>query len=127
MGFEKSRIEALAQDFPEYERELMAIHDRIVDLMIPFQRRWYYHPEFKGRYSIKNILPVLIPSLRYDALDIQDGSAAGLVYSQLKYQDEDTKQMQRKQLLAYCELDTLAMVRVLDYLKGIVLNGSAQK
>ncbi len=119
MGFEKTRIKDLALIFPDYREALLAINERVLDLMIPFQKRWYYHPEFKGRYSIKKVLPVLIPDLRYDTLEIQEGGAASLVYSQLKYQDEDTRQIQRKQLLAYCRLDTLAMVRILDYLKKV--------
>ncbi len=119
MGFEKARINDLSKIYPQHEDALLAIDERIVDLMIPFQKRWYYHPEFKGRYSIKKVLPVLIPELRYDALGIQEGGMASLVYSQLKYQDEETKQLQRKQLLAYCELDTLAMVRILEYLSSL--------
>jgi hypothetical protein len=90
--------------------------------MTPFQKRWYYHPEFKGSYSIKNVLPVLCPDLRYDTLTIQEGGMAGIVYAHLKLQDEDIAAIQREHLLAYCKMDTLAMVRVLAWLQKEVLS-----
>lgn len=98
MGFEKTRIKDLAKLYPQFETELLAINDRVLDLMTPFQKRWYYHPAFKGSYSIKTVLPVLIPELRYDELDIQEGGMASLVYSQLKNQDMVTATIQRQAL-----------------------------
>jgi hypothetical protein len=41
------------------------------------------------------------------------------VYSQLKYQDQHTATIQRQALRAYCKMDTLAMVKIVDYLKMI--------
>lgn len=125
MTFEKNRIKDLAKIYPQYETELLAINDRIYDLMIPFQKRWYYHPAFKGSYSIKVVLPVLIPELSYDELEIQEGGTASLVYAQLKHQDAETARVQCEQLLAYCKLDTLAMVRIfrkLEYLVNVYTN-----
>ncbi len=119
MTFERNRIKELAYSIPQYKSELLALNNRMVDLMIPFQKRWYYHPNFKGSYSIKTILPILIPQLRYDRLPINEGGLASLVYSQLKYQDTETQELQREQLLAYCELDTVAMVEVLGFLRGL--------
>lgn len=117
MGFEKTRIKDLAKLYPQFETELLAINERVFDLMIPFQKRWYYHPSFKGSYSIKAVLPVLIPDLQYDELDIQEGGMASLVYSQLKYQDKVTATIQRHALREYCKMDTLAMVKLFEYLK----------
>lgn len=117
-SFEKQRIEQLALLFPQHTEPLLALTPRLIDLMTPFQKRWYYHPEFKGRFSIKNILPVLCPDLRYDKLVIREGNMAGMVYAQLKLQDDRTAALQREQLLAYCKLDTLAMVRVLEVLRA---------
>lgn len=119
MGFEKTRIKDLAKLYPQFETELLAINDRVFDLMIPFQKRWYYHPHFRGSYSIKAVLPVLIPELRYDELDIPEGKMASLVYSQLKFQDQITATLQRQALRAYCKMDTLAMVKIVDCLKMI--------
>lgn len=116
-SFERQRIEELARLYPQYTDALLALTPRLIDLMAPFQKRWYYHPEFKGRFSIKNVLPVLCPDLRYDSLIIREGGMATITYEQLKYQDEDTIRLQREHLLAYCKMDTLAMVRVLNALR----------
>jgi hypothetical protein len=118
MSFEKSLISELMELYPQYESALGAIKERIVDLMVPFQKRWYYHPAFQGSYSIKYVLPALIPELSYKDLEIQEGAAASLVYGQLKTQKKETVKIQREQLLAYCKLDTLAMVRILDHLRN---------
>jgi hypothetical protein len=120
MNFEKQRIKELATLYPNFEKELLAINERVVDLMIPFARRWYYHPDFKGSYSIKAVLPVLIPELRYDVLPIQEGGMASLAYVQLKWQDDETISLQRQQLMDYCKMDTLAMVKILEYLRQVI-------
>lgn len=114
MAFEKMCIRKLIENFPKYENELQAIHDRIVDLMIPFKKKWIDIPACEGSASIKKVLPVFVPELSYESLDIQEGMYASFVYSQLKYQDEETQQLQRTQLLEYCKLDTLAMVKILE-------------
>lgn len=119
-SFEKTRIKELAQLYPQHSGTLLALTTRIFDLMTPFQKRWYYHPEFKGNYSIKNVLPVLSPGLRYDTLTIREGDTASKVYAQLKLQDAETASLQREHLLAYCKMDTLAMVRILEFLRKCV-------
>ena len=120
MSFEKSVILELSRLFPAYETELLALVDRMKDLMLPFQQRWYYHPALKGSHSIKTILPHLIPDLSYSSLQIQEGGTASLVYGQLKSQSPVTYETQRKALLEYCKLDTYAMVRILERLKELV-------
>ncbi|MBK9391752.1 MAG: DUF2779 domain-containing protein [Bacteroidetes bacterium] len=118
-SFEKTRLKELAEDFPQFAHPIESIINRIVDLMKPFQSRWYYHPGFEGSYSIKNVLPVLVPDLNYSSMEIQEGGTASLVYSLLRDQDSDTRIVQRKQLLDYCRLDTLAMVEILHVLRKI--------
>jgi len=51
MSFEKSRITDLADIYPQCGLELLAINNRICDLMIPFQKRRFCHPRFGGSYS----------------------------------------------------------------------------
>lgn len=99
---------------------LQGIIDRIVDLMIPFRDRWYYTPEMQGSYSIKKVLPALVPELSYEELPIKEGETASLTFSQLvqgtfKGDLEET----RLHLLEYCKMDTLAMVEILKHLKNI--------
>jgi hypothetical protein len=112
--FEISRLKELARDFPEFELEIFNVIERIVDLMIPFRKKQYYHPDFNESYSIKKVLPVLVPELSYDGLIIKEGGSASNTYSELKYQAAEIAAEQRVQLLEYCKLDTFAMVKILE-------------
>lgn len=82
-------------NFPQYENELQSIIDRMVDLKIPFSKKWIDIPACQGSASIKNVLPVFIPALSYEELDIQEGMTASFVYSQLAFQDEETQLIHR--------------------------------
>jgi hypothetical protein len=115
--FEDSRLKELGRDFPQYLEAIESIRTRLVDLMVPFRKKQYYHPEFQGSYSIKKVLPVLVPELSYGNLEVQDGGSASLIYSQLKDQDTETQTKHREGLLAYCEMDTLAMVKILEKMR----------
>ena len=94
---------------------------RIKDLIDPFKNGWYYAPGMNGSNSIKAVLPALVPELDYHDLPIQEGVTASLRYGQLAAGtfEGDVAQL-RADLLAYCKLDTLAMVRVLEVLEGVV-------
>ena len=88
--------------------------------MIPFQKRWYYKPEMQGSYSIKKVLPALVPSLSYKDLNIQEGGTASSTFSQMAQGIFNGEVEQtRKDLLEYCKLDTLAMVKILEVLRGV--------
>ncbi len=114
--FSQSR-RSIHEDFPLYEKQISNLIERVVDLMVPFRKKEYYHPDFNESYSIKNVLPVLVPELSYSALAIQDGGSASLIYSELKNQSEEIRAEQRKQLLEYCKLDTLAMAKIYDKIR----------
>lgn len=124
MGFEKGVIRKLANLFGEYTYDLMSIHDNCKDLMIPFQNKDYYHPKMKGSYSIKYVLPALVPEFEnaYKELDlIHNGGEAMEAFANLsKIEGVELKQRYRDSLLEYCKLDTLAMVKVLEKLKESV-------
>lgn len=123
-SFEKTRIKELARDFPMYAEPLMKIRDGIVDLALPFSRRHYYHPELRGKYSIKVVLPHLVPEMAkaYKELElVQNGSDAMNTFPRLKTMGQEERDRYRSALLRYCELDTLAMVRVLARLRSMVI------
>ena len=103
--------------FPRYSNELRGIVNRLKDLMIPFQQKWYYTPEMKGSYSIKLVLPALVPELSYDGLPIKEGGAASNTFLSMVNGtfEGDVKEI-RNQLIEYCELDTYAMVKILEKL-----------
>jgi len=118
-GFEKGRLEELASALPDLEAPLMQIHGRVVDLE-PIVTQHVYHPEFRGSFSLKVVLPALCPELTYDDLTIKDGGTAQLELARLLYSGSplpDQEQASvREALLAYCERDTLAMVALYERL-----------
>ena len=120
IGFERGKINGLIEAFPQYILELSGIVDRLKDLMTPFQQKWYYTPEMKGSYSIKSVLPALIPELSYNDLEIKDGGTASNTFlSIVNGTFQGDLQVARKQLLEYCKLDTYAMVKILEKLTQI--------
>ena len=124
MSFEKRVLRALAKDFKPFATHLMKIHDNMVDLMLPFQKGYYMTPQMRGRYSIKYVLPALVPQMKsaYDDLNlIRNGSEAMSAFSLLSELNEEEREEMREALLEYCKLDTLAMVWVLDELRGEIL------
>lgn len=117
IGFERGKIQALAKQFAEYAEPLLNIVERLKDLMIPFQQKWYYTPEMRGSYSIKKVLPALVPELSYKDLEINEGNAASNTFSQMaqgKFIGDIDKT--RNDLLEYCKMDTWAMVKILQKL-----------
>lgn len=123
MGFEKGRIRDLAELYPDLREHLMNIHDHIADLMVPFQKKWYYCRAMQGSYSIKYVLPALFPldpELDYHNLEgIHNGSEASTAFGNMEHMSPEELENTRKQLLAYCGLDTYAMVKVWEKLKEV--------
>lgn len=113
--FEKTRIKALQARFGDLVAPLEAILGRIVDLL-PIVRDYVYHPEFRGSFSIKTVLPALVPGLSYDDLEVANGDAAITAFARMA-RGEITGEAAgriRHELLEYCAMDTLAMVRLHD-------------
>lgn len=124
MGFEKGVIRKLAEQFSEFSEHLLSIHDNIQDLMTVFASKDYYTPAMKGSYSIKKVFPALVPEMAqaYKELDgIQNGGDAMQTFAILDtIEDKNEVKRLREALLAYCHLDTLAMVKILEKLKESV-------
>jgi len=123
MSFEKDVNIKLAERFPEFKNHLLAINENVKDLMFPFQKKYYVTPQMQGSYSIKYVLPSLVPSMveAYKNLNgIQNGSDAMNAFAKLSSMNKKEKEETRIALLAYCKLDTLAMVEVLKKLKEVV-------
>ncbi|HCN83622.1 MAG TPA: DUF2779 domain-containing protein [Sphingobacteriaceae bacterium] len=119
-AFENTRLRELKAEFPSWEKTIMAAQERIVDLMVPFRRKEYYLTEMKDSYSIKSVLPAMVPELSYASLPIGNGTDASAAFFNLRHvMNDEEKQATRLALLEYCKLDTLAMVKILEKLKGI--------
>lgn len=119
-SFERQRIRELAAWLPHLGAELTALEGKLVDLLPAIQQH-VYHPRFAGSFSIKQVLNPLVPDLTYDDLAIVDGQVASVEIARLlfvahKVRDRDRL---RRDLLAYCERDTWAMVRLLQRLREL--------
>lgn len=118
-SFEKGVLQDLALWYPEYAQKIERIFSNMIDLAHPFQKRFLYHWQFNGSYSIKAVLPALVPELGYDTMEIRDGEMAGLAYARMqKSGDPEEIEQIRKALFDYCRLDTFAMVKLLEVLKN---------
>ena len=118
-SFEKGVINKLSEKFPKYKEELGLINRRFWDQLVIF-KKFYTDYRFKGSNSLKSVLPVLIPNLKYSDLDIQDGSQAQVGWRKMiSAADDKEKQKLYNQLLEYCKLDTLAMVEIQNFLKNL--------
>ena len=123
MKFEKMIIKSLAEEFADLAPHLMNIYENIKDLMVPFEKKYYYDRAFEGSYSIKYVLPAMCPNdpeLNYHNLDgIHNGGEAMAAFDGLEKRSPEEVAQIRKNLLAYCRLDTLAMVKILEKLDDI--------
>lgn len=118
--FECSCIKRMAARFPTHREVLLAINERIVDLL-PIVRSHYYHPRQHGSWSIKFVLPAIAPDLKYGDLEgVKDGCMAMAAYLEAIHPQtcSERKVDIRNQLLRYCKLDSYAMVRVWQVLSG---------
>lgn len=115
-SFECGRIKELAEMFPDLAEPLMKIQGNIVDLLSVFSSGYYYLQQMHGSLSIKSVLPAMFPndpSLNYDNLDgVHNGGQAMTVFKMIKDMPIAEQASTRQNLLKYCELDTLAMVRI---------------
>ena len=121
IGFERGKLNDLITVYPQYENDINKIILRLKDLMIPFQQKWYYKPEMRGSYSIKAVLPALVPELSYQDLEIKEGGTASTTFVQMINGDfEGDYEKMRHALLEYCKLDTFAMVEILSVLVKVM-------
>jgi hypothetical protein len=112
-SFEKGVIERLSEDFPSEALFLRDLNNRIIDLLDVFTNAWYYVPQMGKSASIKDVLPALVPTLSYSSLPINNGDLANKTYmSMIDGSFKGDINETRNNLLAYCKLDTLAMVEI---------------
>jgi len=117
--FESQRLWELASWLPAYTDRIRGIQRRLWDLL-PVVRNHVYHPAFGGSFSLKAVLPALVPEMTYEGMEVPDGQAAGLVWKTLieRKSTQAECQAMRKALLDYCGQDTLALVRLLEALQS---------
>lgn len=108
--YERDVIRGLARSVPALADKLEPLAERIWDLH-PVIRNNYYHPEFRGSFSIKKVLPAVLPEMSYEDLDITEGGMASVSYERALRSDDWVEREQiYKALREYCAQDTLAML-----------------
>ena len=120
-SYEKQRNEKLAELHPDFAKFLENINEGMFDLMTIFSENYYVDSAFKGSASIKRVLPVIVPELSYKILNISKGDQASERWEKMISSDtsEEEKKQIEKDLLAYCKMDTWAMVKIYEFLKRI--------
>jgi predicted RecB family nuclease len=115
--FESQRLWELAGWLPEYTQRIRDIQRRLWDLL-PVVRNHVYHPAFGGSFSLKAVLPALVPEMSYEGMEVPNGQVAGLAWESIIAGNcsEAERQVKRQALLDYCGQDTLALVRLLETL-----------
>ncbi len=124
-AFEGNVNKRMAELYPDYKDFCLAMNTRLYDLMLIFQKQWHAHPKFKGSYSIKNVLPPLVPELSYKELEVAEGATAMAVWKQIVFDpnlDQKERTRLKEAMLEYCKTDSLAMVKIWEYLKRLVSN-----
>ncbi len=110
-SFEKTTIRGFAQLHPHLSKELDGLIHRLVDLEAIIHNN-FYHPDFHGSTSIKWVLPALVPELSYDRLSVGDGDSAMAAFAYLALDQDPRPEETKRNLLEYCQQDTLAMVKL---------------
>ncbi len=118
--FERGVLTGIAAAFPRYTGYLNSVIERLYD-QLEIIKRHYRHPDFGNSNSLKSVLPVLIPELGYEELDVREGNQAQAVWN-IMIRTEDAREKERmiEALRAYCKTDTLAMVEIHRLLRSIV-------
>ena len=120
-SFEKTILCELAESVPEHAEALADITARLVDAL-PLVRDHVYHPDFGGSFSLKSVLPVLVPGMGYEGLEISSGGLASLKLRRLMFESDvplTEREQTREALLQYCAVDTLGVVRLLEELRAM--------
>jgi hypothetical protein len=120
MGFEKRVLRELGESIPKLRKRLNAVTTGMIDLMEPFKRRDIYHWRMNGSYSLKSVLPVLVPEMTYEGMEISGGKMASEAYFTMEAVANPAELSRlRKALLEYCEQDTLGLVRLLEKMRAM--------
>lgn len=119
-SFEVGVLRDLADLLPANRKRIERIVTSFYDLMAPFRDRTVYMWQARGSYSVKDILPAMVPELTYEGLEIADGGAAMNAWHTMNSLEDDAElEKLRAALWEYCKLDTLAMVRILGKLREL--------
>jgi predicted RecB family nuclease len=117
-NFENQCLADLQTALPDLSEPLGDLRSRLFDLL-PVIRRHVYDGAFGGSFSIKAVLPALVPHMGYDDLQIAEGSLASVAFSEIVSGGISLERRSelRNNLLAYCKRDTEAMCELFRVLR----------
>lgn len=119
VSFERTAIRHLAAAVPARGAALLALADRLADLL-PVVRDHVYDPAFGGSFSLKAVLPALAGGEGYAGLEIAEGGAASRELARLLLAPEPPVAADdaraRAALREYCAQDTRAVADLLGVL-----------
>lgn len=120
--FETKRNEELAKRLPAYKAFYEDLNQRVYDLIDPFDLQYYVDPNFKGKTSIKYVLPALVPELSYKELDIREGGTASERWNRVATGQAQGAEAEKigADLQEYCKLDTYAMYAIWRHLHNLI-------
>ncbi|MHB1544671.1 MAG: DUF2779 domain-containing protein [Gammaproteobacteria bacterium] len=126
-AFEGVILKALGIRFNDLAPALRQLASRFVDLY-PLTRKSYCHPDMRGSWSIKAVLPTLAPDLDYANLgEVQNGGGAQDAYREAIAPgiSKKRKMQLERALREYCQRDTEALVRLAGFLQGTLKRNPA--
>jgi len=118
-SFEGTQNKRMGEIHPQFNDFCLNMNDRMYDLMEIFKKQWYADPKLKGSFSIKNVLPLLVPDLSYKGMEIAEGATAMISWYEMVYGKSADAETIKNNLLKYCKLDTMAMVKIFERLRPV--------
>ena len=116
-SFENTRNKEMALLYSDNANFLNSVTKRTIDLEDIF-KAGYIDIAFGGSTSIKKVLPILVPELTYEGMSVANVTDAMEAFSKIiGLEDNIQKTKLREDMLAYCKLDTLAMVKLYEKMK----------
>jgi hypothetical protein len=108
----------ISERLPEHKDFFDRVNSTMYDLRDIFTAQHYVHKDFRGRTSIKKVLPVLVPELKYSDLEIHEGAQASQLWWEMvaPNADEAKSRTIEENLKKYCGLDTYAMYAIWKHL-----------
>jgi hypothetical protein len=114
-AFEKQVLESMSVCFPQFAPQIEVMIENLKDLMVPFKNKDIYLPAMEGSYSMKGVLPALVPGMGYEDMEVADGQMATVAYHAMNMsRDPIEVERLRTALLEYCRLDTLGMMKIVE-------------
>ena len=120
--FERGCILDLGEEFPDDKESMKRIADRLWDVATPFQKGWYMHPAFHGSWSLKAVLPTVVPGMTYQDLEVAQGGEASALWLKVMCGEITGAELEKLKtaLIVYCGQDTLGTVKILEFLVSLM-------